>query len=45
MLTKFTLVIRSQYIHIFNYYVVHLKVIQYYMPIISRLLKYGVNWN
>ena len=36
MLTRFVVVIILQYIHISNHYVVHLKLIQRYMSIVSH---------
>ena len=36
VLAKVTVVIMSQYINVSNQYVVHLKLMQFYMPIISQ---------
>ena len=39
MLTKLTVVIISQYIHISSHYVVYLKLIQYYMSVIAQKMR------
>ena len=41
MLTRLIVAIISQFIQILNNYVIYLKLIPYFMPIIFQLKKYG----